>query len=174
VEIVRLDDVLNPPEPPPPPQPPGPPQNDEGGEDDPEPGEGPPDALAALRPVFEDACRRLLRQEANRAKMWLQKNGHGGFAVLVEKMEAERPRIVSDTLRPACVAARAMQGRDVSGVDGDLDFLAALHMDWLAERLAQAASDPAVCDGWEAKAAGMADGVMGVLTREVANHAEGR
>jgi hypothetical protein len=172
--MVRLDDVLNPPEPPPPPQPPGPPQNDEGGEDDPEPGEGPPDALAALRPVFEDACRRLLRQEANRAKMWLQKNGHGGFAVLVEKMEAERPRIVSDTLRPACVAARAMQGRDVSGVDGDLDFLAALHMDWLAERLAQAASDPAVCDGWEAKAAGMADGVMGVLTREVANHAEGR
>jgi HK97 family phage portal protein len=172
--MMRLDDVLNPPEPPPPPQPPQPPQDDDGGEDDPEPDDTPPDALAALRPVFEDACRRLLRQEANRAKMWLQKNGHGGMAGLVEKMEAERPRIVSDTLRPACVAVRTIQGRDVSGVDGDLDFLAALHMGWLAERLAQAASDPAVCDGWEAKASGMAQGVMDVLTREVANHAEGR
>jgi hypothetical protein len=171
--MVRLDDVINPPEPPPPPQPPGPPQDDDGGPDDPEPDEGPPDALAALRPVFEDACRRLLRQEANRARAALKSN-NGELASLLGKLEQSHPAFVADVLRPVVLAMRAMQGRGTLGLEDDLDHLATRHMAWLSERLAIAASDPAACDGWEAKAAGMAQGVVGLLNLEVANHAEGR
>jgi HK97 family phage portal protein len=170
--MVRLDDVLNPPEPPPPPQPPGPPQDDDGGEDDPNPDEGPPDALAALRPVFEDACRRLLRQEANRARAALKSN-NVELASLLGKLEQSHPAFVMDMLRPAAASLCTLIRRKDAELEADLDFLASGHMAWLSERLTRAAADPSVCDGWEGRASMMAEKVMDLLNREVANHAEG-
>lgn len=155
-------------EPPPPEVPPPDVDPDDDGDDD---GDGPDDKptpalsarpalmLSALRPVFEDACRRLLRAETERAKSAI-KSGSEKAALWFEKMHDDYAGYVCGHLRP-CVSALALaRGASPELIDAALGVLAGRHVEAFGIRLARAAAEPTVTPLWEAGANELAAKVM--------------
>jgi HK97 family phage portal protein len=92
------------------------------------------DAGAVLRPVFEDACRRLLRAESERAKSAL-KNG-GDPVAWVEKIRTDHAVYVRNQLRPAASALALAHGVEPAKLEPALGVVADAHIDSMAARLA--------------------------------------
>lgn len=152
--------------PPPPPAPPGQQPPPDGGDDDTPPDDMPPDdetMRMALFPVFEDACRRLMRQESNRMKAALQSN-NGDLKKLLNKIETEHSLYVRDALLPSVMALSIAHGQDAGDLDLALDLLIARHIEDYKARTVLAVENPKVLDEWEPMAGSMATELIDQLT----------
>lgn len=109
----------------------------------------------ALLPVFEDACRRLLRVETERAKGAI-KGGPEKAAAWFDKMRADHSWYVCTAIRPAASALALARGSSPDLIDAALGVVADRHMEGFRARLDAATSDPAAPLAWEANAGAMA------------------
>jgi HK97 family phage portal protein len=125
-----------------------------------------PDIGKALLPVFEDACRRLLRTETERAKTAL-KGGPEKVALWFEKVRDDHAGYVCMQLRPAVTALALSRGASPELIDAALGVAAERHVDGLHDRLLVAVKNPTEPPAWEALAGEMATQLLGRLTAAV-------
>lgn len=164
-----------PPAPPEPTQPPPDPSQPDGNPPEPggDPSQPPGDSMppngnmrAALRPVFEDACRRLLRTETERAKGPLR-SGAQRAVEWFNKVKPDHAAYVRTALRPAVSALALARGASPEEIEASLSVVANRHLDGLADRLAGAVSDPATCAEWELLAGNLAANLIDQLAPAV-------
>lgn len=110
---------------------------------------------AALRPVFEDAARRLLRAEAERAKSAL-KAGPDAVAAWLEKVGTDHQAYVRNHLRPATAALALAGGIAPDRMEAALGVVAEQHLAGLHARLTDAQATPDAPPVWEPLAGEMA------------------
>lgn len=123
---------------------------------------------AALRPVFEDACRRLLRTEAERAKGQI-KGGREKASMWFEKIRDDHAGYVCGHLRP-CVSALALaRGATPEKIDAALGELAGQHVEGFRNRLTAAFEMVTIppCSNWESLAGEMAIELIDKLSNAV-------
>lgn len=125
-----------------------------------DPNESQPNLRAALRPVFEDVCRRVLRAESERAKGVL-KSGAGKIDGWLEKIRDDHAVYVRSQLRPAASAIALLCGISPEGIEAALGIVAGRHLEGFQARLQKAAIEPTVTPIWEAQAADLAVVMMG-------------
>ncbi len=126
---------------------------------DPEPDPAEPEESqpmrSALRPVVEDAFRRLLRAESERAKAAIR-NGPDWVGEWFEKLRASHATHIANAIRPAA-AALALAGGIPSGrIDAAVGVVSARHLEGFRLRVAAAVKTPTVQPNWESLAGAMA------------------
>jgi HK97 family phage portal protein len=142
--------------------------------DNPPPDETPPTApalssepmRAALLPVFEDACRRLLRTETESAKSAI-KGGSEEAAAWFDKIRDDHAGYVCMALRPSVSALALACGASPELIDAALGVIAERHVEGFKERLEKAAADTSVTYIWEADAATLALNIINRLSTAV-------
>lgn len=158
-----------------PPAPPAPPSPDD---DEPPPDNAPPDDAeptppddtdplrAYLWPVFEDAARRLLHAESERAREGL-KGGPARLETWLEKVRAKHSAFVRNQLRPAATALALARGRAPDTAEAGLATFAETHLETFKDRLVAAVQDPATLATWPALAPTVAASLFDQLTAPV-------
>lgn len=114
-----------------------------------------------LRPVFEDACRRLLRTESERSKTAVR----GGMEKTIgwfEKVKDDHGKYIRSHLRPVAGALALSMNRSPESLDAALAVVAEQHMEALKDRLIAAVNDPNAAE-WESISADVAGHVMAQL-----------
>lgn len=124
---------------------------------------------AVLRPVFEDACRRVLRAEEQRAKSALPQLATGPDAVgaWLEKVGPDHATYVRNHLRPATAALALAGGVAPERMEAALGVVADRHLAGMRARLTAALATPDAPPAWEAFAGELADTYLNQLSTAV-------
>jgi HK97 family phage portal protein len=161
---------------PPPGSPPGPPgpqpkppekePQENPDDENPKGDDGYDDMRAVLRPVFEDAARRLLRAECERAKSAL-KGGVEGAAAWLDKVRVDHALYVRNQLRPGASALALSRRIEPGQIEPALAVVAERHLEGLKERLNVAVANAESLTTWESSAAELAGVFLNQLSSAV-------